>query len=72
MSVADHDGLIPYLEIGMTTGNRFRIQLASIFALGAMLAATSGCPKKTDENDLGDKTEEAAEDMGDKVEEVGD
>lgn len=56
----------------MTTGNRFRIQLASILALGSLLATTSGCPKKTDQNDLGDKTEEAAEDVGDKVEEVGD
>jgi hypothetical protein len=56
----------------MTSRKRFGSYLASTLALGSLLSATTGCPKKTPDNDFGDKTEEAAEDVGDKVEEIGD
>lgn len=56
----------------MTSQRSFSSYLVTTLALGTMLAATTGCPKKTPDNDFGDKTEEAAEDVGDKVEEVGD
>jgi hypothetical protein len=50
----------------------FPSYLVATLAVGALMAAATGCPKKTPDNDFGDKTEEAAEDVGDKVEEVGD
>jgi hypothetical protein len=62
----------PTLESGMTSQKSFSSYLVATLAIGALTAATTGCPKKTPDNDFGDKTEEAAEDVGDKVEEVGD
>lgn len=56
----------------MTSSKRFVTRLASTLALGALVATTAGCPKKTPAEDFGDKTDEAVEDVGDKVEEVGD
>ena len=55
----------------MTSQKSLPSYVAATLALGTMLAATTGCPRKTPDNDFGDKTEEAAEDVGDKVEEVG-
>jgi hypothetical protein len=56
----------------MTFKRSFPSYLAATLAVFTMLAATTGCRKKTPDNDFGDKTQEAAEDVGDKVEEVGD